>query len=544
MLTVNNISKSFGPKMVLNSVNFTVNSGDRSVILGVNGSGKSTLLKIIAGEIKPDQGSVQFTPTDLNCFYIPQVRSFKAGQTIGECFFPQADHTSSRDQRLEKLSTELSRFPTDQALIDEFDALLNEMQQPVPDQSVTEQVLRTLGFSQFKPETVIDHLSGGQKTRLYLAKAVLSGANLLLLDEPTNDLDEEMLVWLEDWFTNFPSGILFVSHDRTFLNRTVTQVLELDRDTHLVRAYDGNYEDWLERKADEAKTQQAAWTRQQHSIRELQDAVRQLNRNAAFKKGGKGDSGDKFAKGFFANRTKGTMKRAIQLDEKLQRLKNEDRIDKPGSHWKIKMEFSEMEETGDQVLILDDLTVGYPGNPLVESIDLRLTRGKCCVLTGRNGSGKSTLLKTITGDVPPLAGRVVHGSNIKIGTLTQGVDSPLFKADAFQTLAALVSQNETEVRRILSYYLFFGDDVFIPTENLSSGQRARLTLACFALTGVNLLLLDEPLNHLDIESREQFEEVLQTYPGTVLAVVHDRYFAERCADTLWRIEGQKLVVLS
>ena len=544
MLTVNNITKNFGLKKILNAVSFTVNGGDRTMILGANGSGKSTLLKIVAGEEKPDTGTVRFNPTDLKWFYIPQVRSFDESQTIGSIIQPHYFHEIEPELRLEQVSRLLSQDPQNPELIEEFDALLAAMQIHAPDDSAVADALQKLGLAGFSLDTPANQLSGGQKTRLYLAKAVLSGASLLLLDEPTNDLDEEMLEWLEDWFLQFSGGILYVSHDRAFLNRTANHVLELDRDTHSLKAYEGNYDSWTASKAAEQQSELAAWTRQQHSIRQLKDAVSQLESNARFKKGGKGDSGDKFARGFFANRTKGTMKRAVQLEDKLDKLETADKLEKPGQHWKLKMEFSDTPETGEQVLVLDDLTVGYPGNILIDSIDLRLTRGNICVLTGKNGSGKSSLLKTITGAIQPISGRVKLGSNVQIGTMTQGVDSPLFKENAYETLASLISQNETEIRRLLSFYLFFGDDVFVPAANLSNGQRARLTLACFALTGVNLLLLDEPLNHLDIESRQQFEEVIESYPGTVLAVIHDRFFTERCADKIWRIQDRKIVELA
>lgn len=539
MLFVNGISKSFELKTVLKNVSFSVLAGERAALMGPNGSGKSTLIRILQEEEKADSGTFQFTPLSLNLFFLPQEKKFSPDATIGSVLDLDESFAAESADQLEALSKKLTLNPDDPELIHAFDQTLKRVNRQTADPEHVAAILRETGLDRFSFDSPVRHLSGGQRTRLLLAKMMLQKPDFLILDEPTNDLDEPMLVWLESYLTGFKGGILYVSHDRMFLNHTATKILEIDRNSHELKAYYGDYEAYLLAKEGENQAALRAWNRQRHMIRELRKAIARTRGNADFHRGGKADTADKFANSFFADRSRNTMRRAVQLENRLETLLSE-KGDKPGRFWKMKMEFPFIQESGEQVVIVEDAAIGYPGCRLLENVDLRLTRGHICVLTGANGSGKTTLLRTLMGEISPLSGTVRFGANVKTGFLSQGMDSPLFKENAFETVRALSMLNETEMRRFLSYYLFFGDEVFIPVEHLSNGQRARLTLACFTLTGTNFLILDEPLNHLDIESREQFEEVLGNFPGTALLVVHDRYFVARCATCLWQI-GQRRI---
>lgn len=543
MLTLSDINKNYAVKQILKNINFSINAGERAAILGANGTGKTTLIKIIIGEEKPDRGIVRFVPDHLNWYYMPQDRVYQTDEAISAILQKNKTDPDTLQRRLEALSVELSSSPNDEALQKEFDSLLSDMAQTRSDQETLQNVLGIFGLDRFALNTPIRILSGGQQARLYLAAALTSKARLLLLDEPTNDLDEQMLSWLENWFCSFNGGILYVSHDRAFLNHTATKILELDAVSHSIIEYSGNYDRWLERKAAEKEAALTAWNRQQTEISRLKNAASHLRSTAKMRRGGKADSGDKLAAGFFANRSKGTIKRAIEIEERLNKLQQEDKLDKPGQHWKMKMDFSSLAETGQRVLTLQNLTVGYPDNPLISDISLTLLKSEKCILTGLNGCGKTTLLRTIVGDLQPLTGKLQFGSNVIHRWMPQGLRPSQFKGNALETLQSVCNLNETEARRFLSYYLFFGDEVFVPSASLSNGQCARLILACFAVSDVNFLIMDEPLNHLDIESREQFGEAIINFPGTVLAVVHDRYFTECCADIIWQIEDGKIHIL-
>jgi ATP-binding cassette subfamily F protein 3 len=262
---------------------------------------------------------------------------------------------------------------------------------------------------------------------------------------------------------------------------------------------------------------------------------------AKFKQGGKGDSGDKFAKGFFANRTLETIRRAKNLERRLEQLMTEDRIEKPRQSWQMKLEFGETPSSGRSVLVLKDLTVGYGSQALLSHIDLTLTYGARVALVGPNGAGKTTLLRTITAKLPPLGGSLQIGANVRLGYMAQEQENLDPEMDAFTTIRNEAPMSETEARSFLHYFLFTGDDVFIPVRALSYGERARLSLASLVARGCNLLLLDEPINHLDIPSRARFEQALANFRGTVLAVVHDRFFIEGFASEIWNIRGDQIV---
>ncbi len=546
MLTVHAISKSFIIAPVLTEVSFNLNPGERLGLVGPNGCGKTTLLRILAGLEPPDSGSFQFDPPDLRLGYLPQGLAPEPDDTLGSFLDRLAGDEVALGARLEALATELAGSPAQRDLQQAYDRLLSRLQVASQSQTHRSEVLAALGLQRFPADAPVAHLSGGQKTRLALSGVLLSSPQLLLLDEPTNHLDIEMLEWLEDWLVDSPltrsAAALVVSHDRVFLDRTVSGILELDPTTHRLRQYAGDYSAYLEQKQAERDHQWQAYTDQQEEIARLSRAATVIRSESTFKRGGKADSGDKFAKGFFANRSKEHVKRAKQIEKRLERLLTEDKVDKPRQSWQMKLDFNQAGASGRQALVLEDLSVGYGELALLRQLNQVVRYGDRIALVGPNGSGKTSLLNTIAGQIPPLAGASRLGSAVRLGYMAQEQDTLDPALDALQTIRRLAPLSETDARTYLHQYLFSGDDVFTPVSSLSYGERARLMLACLVASGCNFLLLDEPVNHLDIPSRARFEQALANFSGTVIAAVHDRYFISSFAATLWEIRGQSLVV--
>jgi ATP-binding cassette subfamily F protein 3 len=542
MLAVNQLRKSFGLETLFEKVTFTLNAGERLGLVGPNGCGKTTLLRILTSEEKADSGTTSLTPSNLRLGYLPQGYHFVEGDSIGSYLDARAGNPLKMTALVEQLAAEMGAGDLRPGLQEEYDRALTGLQLADENAGRIPAVLAGLGLANFAAETPAATLSGGQKTRLALAGVLLSAPQLLLLDEPTNHLDLQMLEWLEEWLNAFRGAALVVSHDRAFLDNTVTGILELDPVLHTLRAYAGNYSAYLAQKAGERARQEHAYTDQQAEIARLRGAVRHLRDIARFRKGGKADTGDKFAKGFFAKRGKATMGRAIHVEERIEKLLSEERIDRPGRSWQMRMEFGKPIESGRSVVTLEQLSIGYGEHVLLRDLDMCLRYGQRLALIGPNGSGKTTLLRTIAGSLPPLRGSVRLGSKVCLGYMAQEQEDQHREWDALTTIQNLTTQSQTEVRSFLSKYLFTGDDVFTPVGRLSYGERARLSLACLVARGCNLLLLDEPINHLDIPSRARFEEALSAFEGTILAVVHDRYFIESYASSIWEVVEDKILV--
>jgi len=342
-----------------------------------------------------------------------------------------------------------------------------------------------------------------------------------------------MLEWLEHWLNDFRGAALIVSHDRTFLDRTVTRILDLDPATHTVRDYTGNYSDYVEQKLAERERQWSQWRDQEYEIRRMkQDIARTKDQAKRVELSTTpGQPGvRRYAKKVAA--------KAKSREKKLERyIESDERLDKPRLGWQIKLEFGDTLTSGQDVLTLEDVSVGYGDNVLLHHLNLQLRQGSRVALIGPNGAGKTTLVRAITGDLPPLAGRVRLGAKVRVGYMAQEQESLDPALDACTTIRNLASMSDTDVRAFLHYFLFSGDDVFVPVGSLSFGERARLALATLVARGCNFLLLDEPINHLDIPSRARFEQALSAFEGTVLVVVHDRYFIERFAAQVWEVEN-------
>ncbi len=421
-----------------------------------------------------------------------------------------------------------------------YDRTLSSIQNTSLSLSQRPAILAAMNLDALPPATPLHYLSGGQKTRLALAGVLLSSPQLLLLDEPTNHLDIQMLEWLEEWLAGSPliqeSAVLIVSHDRIFLDRTVTGIFELDAASRRLKIFGGNYTDYLESKIAETNRQWQAFTDQQEEIARLRQAAGIIRGQATFKRGGKADTGDKFAKGFFANRSKEHVARAKHLERRLEKILTEDHIDKPRQSWQMKLDFKGTEESSRQVLVMKDLVIGYGEKSILPEINLQVHFGQRVALIGPNGSGKTTLIRTISGELAPMKGSVRLGPSVKLGTMSQEQEALDHQKSAFDTIREAASLSETEARAFLHKFLFSGDDVFRPIGKLSYGERSRLMLASLVINGCNFLLLDEPINHLDIPSRTRFEQALSSFEGTVIAVVHDRYFISGYATVLWEIK--------
>jgi ATP-binding cassette, subfamily F, member 3 len=535
MLSIINISKFYGIEPILKNISFNLNSGERLALVGPNGCGKTTLLRILAGDETPDTGKVRHTDPGLRLGYLPQGFSFDSEATVGSFLTKENENIDRLAREVESLAEKLVSSPNQAELQKAYDRTLQRLSF-ANDLAVRKPaVLAALGLEGISQETPAAQLSGGQKTRLALAGMLLSDPNILLLDEPTNHLDLQMLEWLEGWLVSFHGAVLFVSHDRTFLNQTATGILELDPLTHTLQQYPGNYTDYLKAKLVERERQMDAYQDQQEEIARLRQTVNHLAGLAVMKRGGKADSGDKFAKGFFSNRSRRTVGRAKHIESRLERLLNEERVEKPINNWQMKMEFGETPGSGREVLAMEDLWIGYGELVLLSGINLHLRYGARAVMIGPNGSGKTTLLRMIAGILPAFRGKMRLGAGVRLGYMRQEQEELDAEANALTTLRSLVPLSETEARAFLHKYLFSGDEVFTPTGLLSYGERARLSLACLVAQGCNFLLLDEPVNHLDIASRARFEQALENFQGTILAVVHDRYFIESLASEIWEI---------
>jgi ATP-binding cassette subfamily F protein 3 len=423
------------------------------------------------------------------------------------------------------------RLPEYQAALDRLEALGG-----YPDQALRNNVLQNLGLDQVPLSQEVITLSGGQKTRLGLAKVLLGAPNLLLLDEPTNHLDLPMLNWLEEWLGRFKGAVLLVSHDRVFLDRAVNRVLYLDPQTHTVRNYTGNYTAYLEQSLAEHERQWESYKQQEAEIRRMkQDIARTMEQSRSVERSTTPRQPN------VRRIAKKVAVKAKSREKKLDRyLDSEERVEKPKLSWQMKVDFGDLPESGKDVLQLTEVSVGYGERVLLRQVSLSIRHGERIALIGENGTGKSTLIKTIVGQVPPLAGAVRLGVNVRVGYFAQEQDVLDSDSTPLLSLQAVVPMKDTEARSFLHFFLFTGDQPLTPNHLLSYGERARLMLALLVAQGCNFLILDEPINHLDIPSRTQFEKALTNFEGTVLAVVHDRYFIQGFASRIWAVAGTQV----
>jgi len=534
MLTAHHVYKSHGIQPILQDISFSIGSSERVGLIGPNGCGKTTLMRILAGLERPDSGTVAATRPNLRIGYLAQGMDFEPGQTLKTTLNLGSISEAELEAEIASLASALAAKPNDEHIQSRYDIVLTRL---TNSDARPEAILGPLGLADLPLETPVSHLSGGQKTRLMLARVLLEEPNLLLLDEPTNHLDIEMLEWLEGWLNRFQGAALIVSHDRAFLDNTVHSVLDLNPETHGIRLYKGNYTDYVEQYLKEQDKQWAAYRDQQEEIRRMkQDIVRtkEQSRHVEITT----TSGQPGVRRY----AKKVAKKALSREKKLDRyLESDERVEKPKSSWQIKLEFEADEKLSKNIFTADNLSAGYEkGKPMLENLSLHVRAGQRIALTGPNGAGKTTLIRTIAGKLSPLAGSLRMGANVKLGYMTQEQELLNPNFNALQTIQSVAPFNETEARNFLHYFLFKGDDALRATSALSFGERARLQLGLLVAQGCTFLLLDEPINHLDIPSRARFEEALANFKGTVLAVVHDRYFIERFASDVWNVKDGKI----
>jgi ATP-binding cassette, subfamily F, member 3 len=534
MLQVRDITKWYGDVPVLKNVSFTLNRGERAGLIGPNGAGKTTLLRLIMGEMPPDRGNVTLMPTSLRVGYLPQALDFPPDATVGDVLRAAQGEREAAETRLARLAEAVAaaQGAALTAALQAYDEFLNEYQALGGGQLMADAdaVLAGLGMAEVDQSRPVTALSGGQKTRLGLARLLLIEPDLLLLDEPTNHLDIVALDWLEDYLAGYPGAVLIISHDRAFLDRTVTRILALDETTHTLKDYAGNYSDYAMAMDRALDKQWATYREQQRRVQKLEASIRKLDNQA------KGIEQETIA--FYYRRiAKDLARHATVQKRRMERmLEDEDTVDKPGQTWKMKLEFPDTPRSGQDVLHIVDLKMGYGSRVLFDDVNLHLSYGERAVLIGANGLGKTTLLRGITGKLQPISGQITLGRGVRLGYMAQEQETFDPHATPLDMIRGVAPLDETEARSFLHYFLFAGDEVFVPVGKLSFGERSRLALALLAVQGCNFLLLDEPINHLDIPSRESFERAMARFEGTVLAVVHDRYFIERFATTIWELE--------
>ncbi len=538
MLQLSNISKRYGDALVLDNVSCTINMGERIGLIGPNGCGKTTLLRIIVGDEAPDAGSVRTDPPDLQVGYLEQGWRYDETSTVDEVLRPTHSEMERLETQIADLSAALATAEgtAQSQLLDAYGEALARLERLAAAEVTEHQaqaMLSGLGLAEVPLDTPVAHLSGGQKTRLGLARLLLQSPQVLLLDEPTNHLDIAALEWLEAWLRRYPGAVLLVSHDRAFLDNTVTQILDLDPLTHTLAAYPGNYSDYIEEWTRRREKQWAQWRDEQAEVRRLQADIHRTKMQAMSVELTT-TPGDPTTRRY----AKKVAKKAVSREKRLERYQeSEDRVEKPAASWQMKLEFVDTPTSGQDVLVLKGLSAGYNGRPLFSDVDLTLRQGERVALIGPNGAGKTTLLRVLAGQLSPLTGTVRLGARVRLGYYAQEQENLDPRSTPFETVRAVAAMSDTDVRSFLHYFLFAGDDVFVPVGSLSYGERARLTLARLVAQGCNCLLLDEPINHLDIPSRAGFERAMAAFEGTVLAVVHDRYFIQHFATQVWAVEG-------
>lgn len=536
MLTVNQISKRFADNHILESVSFSINAGDRIGLVGPNGAGKSTLLRIVSGEEAPDSGSLTIAP-GLRISHLRQGFADVPDGTLGD-LFNAPTHGLIRAQRA--LDDALAMYQDEAicpgAAADAHNSatLTFDAAGGYPALDELTALLDRFGLRDVATGTPLRQLSGGQKTRAGLAALLASRPDLLVLDEPTNHLDIDALGWLEGFLREYPGAVLMVSHNRGFLDAVVSRILEIDPDSRSLTAYTGTFSDYVTEKRHEQTEQTAAYNRQQKEIARIDEDIRGAEHHARTIEANSID---------FAVRKKAAKiaRPAVVRKRKLERLlESSEYVERPERKWGVSIDFKAPPQGARDVLALDNATFGYGGRPVLTAVSMHVRHGERVAIIGPNGGGKTTLLRSILDHLPPLAGSVCLGANVKVGYFAQEQDSLDPRLTVMQHVRKAGSGSESDLRTFLHKFLFGGHMVHRQIATLSYGERARLMLATLVMEGTNLLLLDEPLNHLDIDAREEFEQALEQFDGTMLLVLHDRYTIERLATRAIEVRGGRV----
>jgi ATP-binding cassette subfamily F protein 3 len=533
MLKVSNLSKRFPDGPVLEGVSFVLNAGERFGLVGPNGSGKSTLLKIVAGCLRPDSGAVTLGPAD-RVGYLAQYPEDALGLTVAEALAASDPMLETARREMEASTAVLARpdlSPEDQDLaLATYAAAAERFEQlgGYDFEHHAEAVRDGLGLREIEPDRIVATLSGGQKTRLALARLLLSAPTILLLDEPTNYLDLPALLWLERFVASSQQAAIIVSHDRRFLDQTVSGILEIDAETHRLRAHPGTYSDYAESKRREREKQEAAYQDQVERIEAFEDQIRALKQKARYTE-------HTTIHFHYRKIAKGVAKRAKAQERRLQRyMGEEERLERPEDAKRLYLQ--DLTETAlkDRRLAVSahGLRFDYDGTTVLDGVDLEVHGGDRLALIGANGSGKTTLLRALAGDLP-VDGTIRLGDGVRVGYLPQeqGAEGAAGRRTVLETFRAGVIGHEDEARAFLDKFLFTGDEVHRRVDQLSYGERSKLALAVLVASGANFLLLDEPTSHLDVSAVERIESALADYPGPLLVTSHDRFFLRRIGIT-------------
>ncbi len=519
ILSCSNITKSFGSNTILDHVSFHIEEHEKAAVVGINGAGKSTLLKIIIGELPADSGEVVIS-RGKTVGYLAQHQDLESTRTIYEEVLEVKRPVIRMEERIRQLEIQMKDAQGDslKSMLSEYSRLNHqfELANGYACKSEIIGVLKGLGFTEDEFSKPVSTLSGGQKTRVSLGRLLLSDPDIILLDEPTNHLDMESVAWLENYLINYRGSVIIVAHDRYFLNRVVKKIIELEHGR--AQVYLGNYDEYSRKRAMIRQARLKAYLNQQQEIRRQQEVIARL-------------------KSF--NREK-SIKRAESREKMLAKV---EVLEKPEEiHDAMSFSLEPRTESGNDVLAVRGLSKAFGSLSLFRDVDFDIRRGERVAVIGSNGAGKSTLLKIIIGILSADSGEIRPGARVHVGYYDQEQQVLHPEKTIFQEIQdEYPDMDNTRVRSVLAAFLFTGDDVFKRIEELSGGERGRVSLAKLMLSEANFLILDEPTNHLDITSKEILEDALTRYTGTVLYVSHDRYFINRTATRILELTGQTLI---
>ena len=519
ILACNNISKSFVDKVIIEKGSFHIEEREKAAIVGINGAGKTTLLKIIMGMESPDHGDV-FLAKGKTIGYLTQHQNLTEGNTIYTEMLTVKQDVIRMEEQIRQLELDMKHASKDSLgeLLEQYTRLNHqfELQNGYAYKSEIQGVLKGLGFQESEFDMCVNTLSGGQKTRLSLSKLLLSHPDIILLDEPTNHLDVSSITWLENFLMNYSGSVVIVSHDRYFLDKIVTKVIEIDNRT--IRMYSGNYSAYSEKKKAIMDALLKQYENQQREIKHQESVIAKL-------------------KSF--NREK-SIKRAESREKMLDKIEVLDKPTTDVSTMNIRLEPNIL--SGNDVLTIEGLSKSFDHHVLFQDADIQIKRGERVAIIGNNGTGKTTLLKIINGLESSDRGTISLGAKVHIGYYDQEhhvlhMEKTLFEeiSDAYPNLT------NTQIRNVLAAFLFTGDDVFKRIGELSGGERGRVSLAKLMLSDSNFLILDEPTNHLDMMSKEILEQALNRYTGTILYVSHDRYFINKTATRILELTNHTFI---
>lgn len=515
VLACNNISKSFGIDEIIKNASFHIEEREKAAIVGINGAGKTTLLRIIMGEYQADSGEV-IIAKDRTIGYLAQHQKLSGDNTIYDELLSVKKDIIELEQKIRRLELEMhSKEGVElETVMEAYSKSTHqfELQNGYAYKSEVVGVLKGLGFDESDFEKKMNTLSGGQKTRVALGRLLLSKPDIIMLDEPTNHLDMNSIAWLENYLVNYDGSVIIVAHDRYFLDKVVTKVIEVERG--IVSVFSGNYSDYAAKKKQLMDAKLKEYYNQQRDIKHQEEVIAKL-------------------KSF--NREK-SIKRAESREKLLDKI---EVIDKPITEQEtMHFKLEPAKESGNDVLSVEGLSKAFGGNRLFDNVSFEIKKGEKVALIGNNGTGKTTILKIINHIIDADAGKVKLGANVEIGYYDQEHNVLHMDKTAFDEIGdAYPDMTNTQIRNMLACFLFTGDDVFKKISDLSGGERGRVSLAKLMLSNANFLILDEPTNHLDIMSKEILESALNRYTGTVLYVSHDRYFINKTASRIMELSA-------